>query len=166
MWFPLYERPMRPGQNSFMQLYNSLDYIVPLLKSKEKLKVLITGDLMESPNRKNMYLANDFMNRIKKQYKADVTFILGNHDVIVHGFNMARNQKSKVIAYLLGESIKVIEDEKIILIKMDTTSEGNLARGKVGHRQLNEIDDELEAIDHLEDYALILMPHRCLATDC
>ena len=36
---------------------------------------------------------------------------------------------------------------------MDTTSEGNLARGKVGHRQLNEIDDELEAIDHLEDYA-------------
>ena len=147
-------------QKGLMQLYNSLDYIVPLLKSKEKLKVLITGDLMESPNRKNMYLANDFMNRLKKQYKADVTFILGNHDVIVHGFNMARNQKSKVIAYLLGESIKVIEDEKIILIKMDTTSEGNLARGKVGHRQLNEIDDELEAIDHLEDYALILMLHH------
>ena len=43
---------------------------------------------------------------------------------------------------------------------MDTTSEGNLARGKVGHRQLNEIDDELEAIDHLEDYALILMLHH------
>ena len=52
-----------------MQLYNSLDYIVPLLKSKEKLKVLITGDLMESPNRKNMYLANDFMNRIKNNIK-------------------------------------------------------------------------------------------------
>ena len=51
--------------------------------------------------------------------------------MIVHGFNMARNQKSKVIAYLLGESIKVLEKEKLILIKMDTTSEGNLARGKV-----------------------------------
>ena len=66
---------------------------------------------MESPNRKNMYLANDFMNSLKKKYKANVTFILGNHDVIVHGFNMARNQKSKVIAYLLGENIKVIENE-------------------------------------------------------
>ena len=78
---------------------------------------------MESPNRKNMYLANDFMNSLKKRYKANVTFILGNHDVIVHGFNMARNQKSKVIAYLLGENIKVLEKEKMILIKMDTTSE-------------------------------------------
>ena len=63
-----------------------------------------------------MYLANDFMNSLKKRYKANVTFILGNHDVIVHGFNMARNQKSKVIAYLLGENIKVLEKEKMILI--------------------------------------------------
>ncbi len=147
-------------QRGLIQLYNSLDAIVPLLHSHEQLKILITGDLMESPNRKNMYLANDFMNNLKKRYKANVTFILGNHDVIVHGFNMARNQKSKVIAYLLGESIKVLEKEKLILIKMDTTSEGNLARGKVGQRQLNEIDDELEAIDHIEDYTMILMLHH------
>lgn len=147
-------------QKGLMQLYNSLDSLTPLLRSKYQLKVLITGDLMESPNRRNMYLANDFMNGLKKRYKANVTFILGNHDVIVHGFNMARNQKSKVIAYLLGENIKVLEKEKIILIKIDTTSEGNLARGKVGQRQLNEIDDELEAIDHLEDYLMIAMLHH------
>lgn len=148
------------SQKGLAQLFSSLDTIVPHLHSPQQLKVLITGDLMESPNRKNMYLANDFMNDIKKCYKADVTFILGNHDVIVHGFNFARNQKSKVIAYLLGENIKVIENEKIILIKMDTTSEGNLARGKVGQRQLDEIDDELEAIENLDDYTLILMLHH------
>lgn len=147
-------------QKGLVQLYNSLAAITPLLHSQHQLKVLITGDLMESPNRKNMYLANDFMNSLKKQYKANVTFILGNHDVIVHGFNMARNQKSKVIAYLLGESIKVLEKEKIVIIKIDTTSEGNLARGKVGHRQLMEIDDELAAIDHLEDYMLIALLHH------
>lgn len=148
------------GQKGLMQLYTSLDNITSQLYSRYPLKVLITGDLMESPNRRNMYMANDFMNSLKKRYKADVTFILGNHDVIVHGFNMARNQKSKVIAYLLGENIKVLEKEKIIIIKMDTTSEGNLARGKVGERQLKEIDDELEAIDHLEDYTLIVMLHH------
>ncbi|MFR7590576.1 MAG: metallophosphoesterase family protein [Longibaculum sp.] len=147
-------------QKALSQLYNSLDFIVPLLRSDFQLKVLITGDLMESPNRRNMYMANDFMNNLKKRYKANVTFILGNHDVIVHGFNMARNQKSKVIAYLLGENIKVLEKEKIILIKIDTTSEGNLARGKVGLRQLMEIDDELEAIDHLEDYMIVAMLHH------
>lgn len=148
------------NQKGLARLYNSLDDIVPLLHSPYPLKILITGDLMESPNRKNMYLANDFMNNLKKIYKANVTFILGNHDVIVHGFNFARMQKSKVIAYLLGENIKVIPQEKIIIIKMDTTSEGNLARGKVGKRQLLEIDDELEAIDHLEDYTMIVMLHH------
>lgn len=147
-------------QKGLLQLYNSLAQMIPQIQTPYQLKFLITGDLMESPNRRNMYLANDFMNYLKKVYKADVTFILGNHDVIVHGFNFARNQKSKVIAYLLGENIKVLEKEKIILIKMDTTSEGNLARGKVGQRQLDEIDDELEAIDHLEDYTMILMLHH------
>lgn len=147
-------------QRGLAQLYSSLDNIVPKLYSNYKLNILITGDLMESPNRKNMYLANDFMNSLKKIYKANVTFILGNHDVIVHGFNMARNQKSKVIAYLLGESIKVLENEKVILIKMDTTSEGNLARGKIGQRQLDEIDDELSAIENLNDYMLVVMVHH------
>ncbi len=147
-------------QKGIAQLYTSLDSIVPYLSSNRQLKILMTGDLMESPNRKNMYLANDVMNSLKKIYKANVTFILGNHDVIVHGFNMARNQKSKVIAYLLGENVKVIQSEKLIIIKMDTTSEGNLARGKVGQRQLDEIDDELEAIDHIEDYTMIVMLHH------
>ena len=37
--------------------------------------------------------------------------------MIVHGFNFARNQKSKVIAYLLGENVKVLEQEKSLLLK-------------------------------------------------
>lgn len=142
------------------QLYNSLDHIIPKLYSQYKPKFLITGDLMDSPNRRNMYLANDFMIALKKRYKSDVTFILGNHDVIVHGLNMARTQKSKIIAYLLGEHVKVLEKEKIVIVKIDSTSEGNLARGKVGLRQLLEIDDELEAIDGIEDYTLIVLLHH------
>ena len=147
-------------EKGLTQLLSSLEWIIPQLHAKQQVHFLITGDLMESPNRKNMYLANDFMNELKKKYKADVTFILGNHDVIVHGFNFARNQKSKVIAYLLGENIKVLEKEKVILIKMDTTSEGNLARGMVGQRQLDEIDDELAAIENIEDYTMIVMLHQ------
>lgn len=152
----------KKSDKGLVRMFLSLDYIIPYLKSNHKLKFLITGDLMQSPNRTNMYIANDLMNNLKKAYRADVTFILGNHDVIVHGFNMFRTQKSKVIAYLMGENIKVIEDEKLILIKLDSNSEGNLARGKVRTRQLEEIDDELEAIDHLEDYTLIVMIHHHL----
>lgn len=143
-----------------MVLEESLSEICSNLVSKYPIKFLITGDLMNSPNRKNMYEASSFMNRLKKEYKGDVTFILGNHDVIVHGFNFLKKQKAKVVAYLLGENIKVLEKEKIILIKMNSTVEGNLARGMVGNIQLQEIDDELESIDHIEEYTIIAMVHH------
>ncbi len=150
----------KKSDKGLVRLFLSLDYLVPYLKSQHKVKFLITGDLMQSPNRANMYIANDFMINLKKAYKADVTFVLGNHDVIVHGFNMFRTQKSKVIAYLLGENIKVLEDEKIIIIKLDSNSEGNLARGKVRQRQLDEIDEELAAIENINDYTLVVMVHH------
>ena len=147
-------------EKGLKQLYNSLDTVIPRLCTHKQLQFLITGDLMDSPNRKNMYMANDCMNYLKKRYKAKVTFILGNHDMIVHGLNIARRQKSKVIAYLLGENIRILENEKIIFIKMNTCSEGNLARGKVGQRQLDEIDDELSAIENIKDYTLIVLLHH------
>lgn len=67
-----------------------------------------------------------------------------------------------MVAYLLGENIKVYPDVKMIVIKIDSTSQGNLARGMVGQRLLQEIEDELLSINHLEDYTLIAMMHHHL----
>ena len=145
-----------------LALEDSLDQTVKQLRSYYPLKFLITGDLMNSPNRKNMYEASGFMKGLKNRYNADVSFILGNHDVIVNGFNIFKRQKSKVIAFLLNESIKVFEEEKIVLIKIDSTVEGNLARGKVGMKQLNNIDEELAAIKNLGDYTIVAMLHHHL----
>jgi len=141
-------------------LNDSLDELCPSLPCHEQIKFLITGDLMNSPNRKNMYAASTFMNRLKTQYQGDVTFVLGNHDVIVHGLNVFKRQKTKVVAYLLGENIKVFHDIKMVVIKIDSTSQGNLARGKVGQRHLQEIEDELLSIKNLDDYTLIVMMHH------
>ena len=58
---------------------------------------------MNSPITKNMYQANGFMTMIRKRYKADITFVLGNHDMIVKGLSIGGRQRTKVIAYLLGE---------------------------------------------------------------
>ena len=102
------------------------------------------------------------MKLLKNKYSGDVSFILGNHDVIVNGFNIFKRQKSKVIAFLLNESIKVFEKEKIILIKIDSTVEGNLARGKVGKKQLDNIDEELASIKNLKDYTMVAMLHHHL----
>lgn len=141
-------------------LIRALDHLYPSLPKENQTKILITGDLMNSPNRKNMYLASGLMNDLKKRYKADISFILGNHDVIVHGLNLLRVQKAKVVAYLLGENIKVLEKEKIIIIKINSAYEGNLARGKVGIQQLEEIDEELSAITDLDSYQLMVMIHH------
>ena len=76
--------------------------------------------------------------------------------------NTLKKQKTKVVAYLLGENIKVYPDVKMIVIKIDSTSQGNLARGMVGQRLLQEIEEELLSINHLEDYTLIAMMHHHL----
>lgn len=141
-------------------LYDSLDELCHSLPHDKQIKFLITGDLMNSPNRKNMYAASAFMNKLKSHYQGDVTFVLGNHDVIVHGLNIFKRQKTKVVAYLLGENIKVFYDIKMIVIKIDSTSQGNLARGKVGQRHLQEIEDELLSIKNLEEYTLVVMMHH------
>ena len=88
------------------------------------------------------------------------SFVLGNHDMIVHGLNIFKRQKTKVVAYLLGENIKVLPDVKVIIIKIDSTSQGNLARGKVGNRLLMEIEEELHSIRNLQDYTLVVMMHH------
>lgn len=147
----------RKGQ---VVLQQSLQTLYHHIHSNYPIKFLITGDLMNSPNRKNMNLATSFMNMLKREFKGDVTFILGNHDVIVNGLNLFKRQKTKVVAYLLGENIKVLEKEKIILIKVNSLVEGNLARGEIGLQQLDEIDEELSLIEHLEDYTLMLMLHH------
>lgn len=141
-------------------LNESLDELYNSLPQDNQLRFLITGDLMNSPNRKNMYSASSFMNRLKSQYHGDVTFVLGNHDMIVHGLNIFKRQKTKVVAYLLGENIKVLYDIKMIIIKIDSTSQGNLARGKVGTRLLMEIEEELHSIRNLDDYTLVVMMHH------
>ncbi len=141
-------------------LNESLDELYHCLPHDHQMKFLITGDLMNSPNRKNMYQASSFMNRLKSRYQGDVTFVLGNHDMIVHGLNIFKRQKTKVVAYLLGENIKVLYDIKVIIVKIDSTSQGNLARGKVGERLLLEIEEELLSIRNLQDYTLIVMMHH------
>ena len=66
------------------------------------LNFLITGDLMNSPNRKNMYAASHFMNRLKRKYHSDVTFVLGNHDVIVYGLNLLKKTKRQKVGSLFA----------------------------------------------------------------
>ena len=143
------------------QLLELLDKQVSRFKEGTIIKFLITGDLMDSPTRKNMYAASEFMNELKRRYHAEVQFVLGNHDMVLKGISFKR-QKAKVVAYILGENVRVLEDLKIVLIKMNSSLSGYFARGMIGKRQLEEIDDELTTIQNLNHYTPIVMVHHHL----
>jgi len=142
------------------RLYESLNNVVPMTKTTRHTKFLVSGDLMDSPSKRNMYEAKDFLSVLRKRFDADVAFVLGNHDVIIHGLNLTNMQKAKVIAYLLGDKLQVIPEDKVIIIKIDSNFTGRLARGEVGQRQMAEIDYALSGVRHLEDYTLVAMLHH------
>lgn len=153
--------------NSKKEIYSNvllkmLDEQMTFLDTRYTVKFLITGDLMDSPSRKNMYQASEFLNELKRRYHADVQFVLGNHDMIVKGFNIFRRQKAKVVAYILAENVHVLEDVSVLLIKLNSSLHGNFARGMIGERQLQELDDELTTIDNLEQYTPFVMVHHHL----
>ncbi len=141
-------------------LENSLDLLYQQIPSNRRIQYIITGDLMNSPNRKSMYAASSFINLLKRKYHGDVSFVLGNHDVIVKGFNIKKIARAKVIAYLLGGNVRIKEDERLIFIELNSTVEGYLARGKVGQEQLEQIDAELSKIPNLEEYTIIALLHH------
>lgn len=143
-------------------LLKMLDEQIARLETKYSIKFLVTGDLMHSPSRKNMYQASGFLNELKRRYHADVQFVLGNHDMVVKGLNIFRRQKAKVVAYILAENVHVLEDVKVILIKLNSSLYGNFARGMIGERQLQELDDELTTIQNLEQYTPFVMVHHHL----
>lgn len=150
----------RSKNKGLSTLEQSLDNLHHKLQSNYKTQFLITGDLMNSPNRKNMYQATSFIARLKRVYKGHVCYVLGNHDVLMHGLNLFRRQKAKVVGYLLGSHLSIFENEKIIYIKINSTLQGNLARGKIGKQQLASLSQELSLVDNLEDYTLIALVHH------
>ncbi len=152
----------RSTEKHKLLLLSSIDGIIKQADTKYQNKVIITGDLMNSPSTDNMYQVSSFMNLLKKRYHASVDFVLGNHDISAHGLNLFRTPNTKIVAYLLGDSIKVFNEEKIILVKINSMVEGNFARGSVGQIQMAEIDEELAAIENLKDYTIIVMLHHHL----
>lgn len=144
------------------QLLQLIDKQIAVFPKGTIVKFLITGDLMDSPSRKNMYRASEFINELKRRYHSEVQFVLGNHDMVVKGLNIFKRQKAKVVAYILGENVHVLEDLKVVVIKMNSSLSGNFARGMIGQRQLDEIDDELTTIQNLDSYTPIVMVHHHL----
>ncbi len=143
-------------------LYKILETRMKENESSVKPYFLITGDLMSSPTNSNLVKANSFLFHLKYQYNAHVSFVLGNHDVEHLGIGFGRNMKSKVLSFLLDEKVRVLEELKIILIRLDSNTAGQFARGMVGRQQLDQVDYLLNKITNKDIYTIIVMMHHHL----
>ena len=144
------------GKKTYLSIKNEPISYCPMCKQQLSDK----GRLNTIQNMKTD-LENDYSNKIKLETELQEikkNLAVEKCKLYALGNDNADKQKTRITE--VENQIKVLEKEKMILIKMDTTSEGNLARGKIGQRQLDEIDDELEAIDHLEDYTMLVMLHH------
>jgi len=97
---------------------------------------VITGDLMDSPNKNSRQEFEAFRNRLASYVSAEVIYIPGNHDMRRKGFLW---KKWEAAAGLEWNHVKASDTCKVVFMCFDTSMESKLARGRVSVEQFREI---------------------------
>lgn len=153
-----------------LQSTNSMkDYLIKLIKGVNKSLddgkislTVITGDLVDSPNDSNYKIFKAFRKELAKNLNNNSVTVFGNHDLYNKGIKMLTGDKQCLYSFNDEDKIEIIEELKIIIIKVDSNAEesGSFAEGKVGQAQLQEIDSQLSNIEHLDEYFLLVVLHH------
>lgn len=128
---------------------------------------IITGDLVNSPSKEVFEFFSTFRTELHKAIQAESVTVFGNHDLQTIGNRILTLQKQYFSA-IEEKKIEIIEDMKIIIIKIDSNAEesGVFAEGKIGVEQLKVIERMLSEIKNLDEYCLIaILHHHPIAVD-
>ena len=123
---------------------------VSLLKEIEKekniydhLHVLITGDMVDSPNDESARAFNTFKGQIENLTQNNVYTVPGNHDVNAKGLAIGKKKRSEYSEANEYPRIELIPDLKIALILFNSNEAGQLlARGLIGEKQLKSASEK------------------------
>lgn len=143
--------------------YERRDRLIKCISDKardigsEKIYTIITGDLVDGPQKYEQPTFKDFLEILKSKVKIrNPICVLGNHDLKVSGHlpkisvnnEFLRTYRDGLID--LDNKVEVLEDIKTIIIKIDSnmfTDINNLvsvAKGRIGNEQLSMIIRELD----------------------
>lgn len=107
-------------------------------------RVVITGDLFDTPKEKYATLFNEFKNKITYLTKGSEPIVItGNHDQRMYGLI---GSKYKEIASIGSTKIIVDNDCNMIFICFNSSEKGTFARGKITNNQLKRLSSEYESI--------------------
>jgi len=116
-------------------------YLLPELRKLGKIdKIVVTGDLMDSPSPENLARFLDFKNQLIAGFGADCLVVPGNHDARIKG-NKLRSvgELTKFLADVGWRRIDWDDDLKMVCFGFDSSREGESARGRVPSEQLRDI---------------------------
>ncbi len=146
---------------------------LPLLEKtlKEKVKntranFIITGDICDSPNIKNIEKYAVFKGFLEKISHREVIMVPGNHDVDASGIAVTQGARNLFSSFQKYPDITLLEENKIAFLLFNSNEPGGklaLAKGKIGNEQLLMMDNELNLLKakvNLDDYKLIGLLHH------
>ena len=125
-----------------------------------EVNVLITGDILDSPNRVGETAYKIFADYIEDKCGQQPIRILGNHDVNNNG--LAFSHRAQRLAKSLTDfpRIEKLDDYNILLLLFNSNYGGNLAQGEIGVEQMMTMGNLLDDIPNLESYKLIAVLHH------
>lgn len=121
---------------------------------------VITGDLMDTPSRKNLEAFEAFRNRLTDCAKMSTICIPGNHDMRKKGF-LWRNWEA--LAGIEWKSVVASDQCKIIFVCFNTSKDAKLAQGKITDDQFLEVSTkllELKRLGNYSDYMCVALVHH------
>jgi predicted phosphodiesterase len=124
-----YGRPEPVEQEQYLLAH--LEDVAPIVD-----RVVITGDLCQTPSRENIASFNNFRRQIERMGK-QVAVIPGNHDARTGGTSMGKLGRALGVLAQLEWSRLIIDHElRIVFFCFDSSQGGIAARGRVEDREL------------------------------
>ena len=127
---------------------------------------VITGDVCDSPNIKNMEIYEGFKGFLEKISHHETIMVPGNHDVDTSGIAVTKATRNLFASFKKYPDITLLEENKIAFLLFNSNEpEGQLAlaKGKIGKEQLLMMDNELNLLKtkvDLNQYRLIALLHH------
>lgn len=144
-----------------LRLTKILETHLSKLNDKSTAIPIITGDLIDSPNRTNVTTYLEFCESLKDKGFEKPIQILGNHDVDTGGFiKRLTTQKSVISQLSTNNNIEVLNDLNLAFIKFNSNSGGNFAQGEIGTDQLMNIGNEIDSLKDNEKLNYIALLHH------
>ena len=133
--------------------------IMQEIGENRKFIIAVSGDLMDSPDERNLNEVRSFLDTLANLSDEAVITCLGNHDVRKDGY-LAEDLKMVMRLPSLGDSVRSFCDGKLGVVSFNSVIKGKLAKGFIGEQQMADIANQLDRNRKIRGARLIGMVHH------